>query len=56
MKLETLLFGDYSKREIKKIKPIADAVEALADKYRAMSEEELRAFEEENDGDPDETL
>ncbi|MBO5967344.1 MAG: preprotein translocase subunit SecA [Clostridia bacterium] len=43
MKLETLLFGDYSKREIKKIKPIADAVEALADKYRAMSEEELRS-------------
>ncbi len=43
MKLETLLFGDYSKREIKKIKPIADAVEALADKYRDMSEEDLRA-------------
>lgn len=44
MKLETLLFGDYSKREIKKIKPIADAVEALADKYRAMSEDELRGI------------
>ena len=42
MKLETLLFGDYSKREIKKIEPIANAVEALADKYRAMTEEELR--------------
>ena len=26
MKLETLLFGDYSKREIKKIKPIVDRV------------------------------
>ena len=43
MKLETLLFGDYSKREIKKIKPLADAVEALADKYRAMDEQELRS-------------
>ena len=46
MKLETLLFGDYSKREIKKIKPIADAVDALADKYRAMSEQELRSVSE----------
>ena len=43
MKLETLLFGDYSKREIKKIKPVADSVDALADKYRAMSEEDLRS-------------
>ncbi len=43
MKLETLLFGDYSKREIKKIKPMADAVDALSDKYRAMSEPELRS-------------
>ena len=43
MKLETLLFGDYSKREIKKIKPLADAVEALADKYRSMDEQELRS-------------
>ena len=46
MKLETLLFGDYSKREIKKIKPLADAVEALADKYRAMDEQELRSTSE----------
>ena len=43
MKLETLLFGDYSKREIKKIKPVADMVEALAEKYRAMDEQELRS-------------
>ena len=46
MKLETLLFGDYSKREIKKIKSLADAVEALADKYRAMDEQELRSTSE----------
>ncbi len=43
MKLETLLFGDYSKRQLKKIKNAADAVDALAEKYKAMSEEELRA-------------
>ncbi len=43
MKLETLIFGDYSKKQIKKIKPIADAVEALADKYKQMSEDELRS-------------
>ena len=46
MKLETLLFGDYSKKEIKKIKPLADAVDALADKYRGMTEEELRSTSE----------
>lgn len=43
MKIETLLFGDYSKRQLKKIKGAADAVDDLSDKYRAMSEEELRS-------------
>ena len=43
MKLETLLFGDYSKRQLKKIKGAADAVDALADKFKSMSDEELRA-------------
>ena len=43
MKLETLLFGDYSKRQLKKIKGAADAVDALAEKYKSMSEEELRS-------------
>ncbi len=42
MKLETLLFGDYSKKQIKKISRAADAVEALSEKYSAMSEAELR--------------
>ncbi|MDD3833454.1 MAG: hypothetical protein PHR18_06090, partial [Oscillospiraceae bacterium] len=37
------MFGDYSKREIKRIQPICDNVLALADKYRAMSEDELKA-------------
>lgn len=43
MKLETLLFGDYSKRQLKKIKGAADVVDALAEKYKSMSEEELRS-------------
>ncbi len=37
------MFGDYSKREIKRIQQICDNVLALADKYRAMSEDELKA-------------
>ena len=41
MKLENLLFGDYSKRAIKKITPVAQAVDALAGKYSAMSDGEL---------------
>ncbi len=37
------LFGDYSSREIKRIQPICDKVLSLADKYRSMSEEELKS-------------
>ena len=37
------LFGDYSQREIKRVQPICDRVLALADTYRAMSDDELRA-------------
>jgi len=36
------LFGTHSERELKKIWPIAEKVFALEDKYRAMSEHELR--------------
>ena len=43
MGLITKIFGTYSDRQIKRIKPIAAQVEALADKYGKMSEEELRA-------------
>ncbi|MCQ2354328.1 MAG: preprotein translocase subunit SecA [Clostridia bacterium] len=46
MKLETLIFGDYSKRQIKKITPAANAVEELAGKYSAMTDEELRSTTE----------
>lgn len=35
------LFGDYSKRELKRIKPICDAVLGLEDNYKKMSDEEL---------------
>jgi len=37
------LFGDYSKREIKRIQPLCDKVLGLEETYRAMSEEELRS-------------
>ena len=42
MGLIQALFGDYSKREIKRIQPLCDKTLALADTYRAMSEEKLR--------------
>ncbi|MBQ7504475.1 MAG: preprotein translocase subunit SecA [Ruminococcus sp.] len=37
------LFGNYSKREVKRVQPIADKVLALESKYAAMSESELKA-------------
>ncbi|MEA4919757.1 MAG: preprotein translocase subunit SecA [Clostridiaceae bacterium] len=37
------LFGDTSKREIKKLKPIVDSIESMSEKYRAMSDKELQA-------------
>ena len=42
MSLLTALFGDYSKREIKRIQPLCDKVLALESTYKAMSEEELK--------------
>ncbi len=36
------MFGNYSKREVKRVKPIADKVLALEGKYAAMSESELK--------------
>ncbi len=43
MGLMTKLFGTYSERELKSIYPIVDRIEAMADEYRAMSDEQLRA-------------
>ena len=37
------LFGSYTDRELKRITPIADKIEALADAYAAMTDEQLRA-------------
>ncbi|MFT9076692.1 preprotein translocase subunit SecA [Ethanoligenens sp.] len=37
------IIGSHSKRELKKIRPIADAVLALEDTYKTMSEEKLKA-------------
>ncbi len=42
MSLADKLFGTYSERQIKKIKPLVDQIEALADTYAAKSDEELR--------------
>ncbi len=39
----TALFGSYSRKELKRIKPICNAVIDLEDQYRAMSDEELKA-------------
>ncbi len=43
MSLFTKLFGTYSQRQIKKIKPIADRIDELADHYRGLSNAELQA-------------
>ena len=43
MGLMTKIFGTYSDHQIKKIIPIVDKIEALAPKYREMSDEEMRA-------------
>ncbi len=37
------LFGDYSKRELKRIQPLCDRILALEETYRAMDEETLKA-------------
>ena len=41
------IFGTYSERELKKIYPIADKIEALDPVYSALSDEELRGKTEE---------
>ncbi len=42
MGLINAVFGTYSERQIKKIKPTVDKIESLAEKYSAMSDNELR--------------
>ncbi len=42
MGLLKAIFGDYSERELKKIRPLADRVLALEETYRAMSDDQLK--------------
>ncbi|MCM1285755.1 MAG: preprotein translocase subunit SecA [Acetobacter sp.] len=42
-KLLTAIFGDYSKKEVRKVSKIADKVLALEEKYQAMDDKELTA-------------
>ena len=44
MSLKEKIFGSYSDRQIKKIKKIADEIEALADVYKQKTDKELRAM------------
>ncbi len=37
------IFGTHSAREVKKLQPLADKIEALEDQYRALTDDELRA-------------
>ena len=43
MSLLTKIIGTYSDRQIRKLRVIADRVDALAEHYRAMSNDELKA-------------
>ena len=36
------IFGNYSKKELKRVKPIMNSVLALEDKYKAMTDAELK--------------
>ncbi len=43
MSLFTKMFGTYSQRQIKHITSTVDKIEGMADEYKAMSDDELRA-------------
>lgn len=43
MSIISKLFGSHSERELKKINPTADKIEALADEYAALTDSQLRA-------------
>ena len=42
MGLFSKLFGSYSERELKKIYPIVDKIEALDGEYSALTDSQLR--------------
>ena len=43
MGLLTKIFGTHSERELKKITPIVDKIEALEAEYKKLSDEQLKA-------------
>ena len=43
MNILKTLFGNYSKREIKRIQPLCDKILAMEDTYRKMSDKELKS-------------
>ncbi len=43
MSLATKIFGTYSERQVKKLKPIVDKIEALSGKYSVLTDDEMRA-------------
>ena len=45
------LFQTYSEKQIELIEPIVDQIEALADKFTVMSDEEMRAYTDKLKGD-----
>ncbi len=45
------LFKSYSEKQIKRILPLVDATEALAEKFSAMTDAELRAYTDKLKGD-----
>ncbi len=44
MSIVTKIFGTYSDHQIKKLIPTVNKIEALADKYKAMSDAEMKAM------------
>ena len=44
MGLFNLIFGSYSEREIKKITPIVDKIESLADAFKTLTDEEMKEY------------
>ena len=43
MSLMKKIFGDYSSKEVKRIRPICDKVLALDEEYSALTDEQLQA-------------
>ena len=46
MSLTDKIFGTYSERQIKKLRPIVDKIESLAEQYKAMSDAQLQGTTE----------